>query len=364
MNTNPKQYDAANEDSIDVIELLGSLWKSRKFVLKSTAIFFVLGVMIALLSPVKYSASTVFVPQIGSDVKAPSGLSSLASLAGINLSSSGQSADISPLLYPNLSSNIPFKLQLLSESISSSSNSQIDVKSYLLSQTEGINFIGTVKKYTIGLPGMLFSKTDEINSSQSTLITLTEEQQELLESLSEKFSVSVNEKEGYVSVSAIDKDPVVSAELVRIVTSNLQKEIIKKRLEKVQNNLDFTQKQYNQKKQEFERIQDKLARFKDRNQNISNALFLNELERIQAEYSIAITVVSELANQVESAKLQVNKDTPIFSVIDPVTIPTERETPKRKLIVFIWLFLGVVISSGYVLIKAPILEIIDKISKA
>jgi hypothetical protein len=28
------------------------------------------------------------------------------------------------------------------------------------------------------------------------------------------------------------------------------------------------------------------------------------------------------------------------------------------------LFLGVVISSGFVLIKAPILEIIDKISKA
>ena len=88
------------------------------------------------------------------------------------------------------------------------------------------------------------------------------------------------------------------------------------------------------------------------------------MERIEAEYSIALTVVSELANQVESAKLQVNKDTPIFSVIDPVTIPTERETPKRKLIVLIWLFLGVVVSSGFVLIKAPILEIIDKISKA
>lgn len=363
MNTNPKQYDAANEDSIDVIALLGSLWKSRKFVLKSTAIFFVLGVLIALLSPVKYSASTVFVPQLGSDVKAPSGLSSLASLAGINLSQGSPTGDISPLLYPNLSSNIPFKLQLLTESITSSSNAQIDVKSYLLSQTEGINFIGTIKKYTIGLPGMLFSKSKELTSSQSTLITLTEEQQELLESLSEKYSVSVNEKEGYVSVSAIDKDPVVSAELVRVVTSNLQNEIIKKRLEKVQNNLDFTQKQYDQKKLEFERIQDKLARFKDRNQNISNALFLNELERIEAEYSIALTVVSELANQVESAKLQVNKDTPIFSVIDPVTIPTEREMPKRKLIVLIWLFLGVVISSAFVLIKEPALEIIDKIAK-
>ena len=150
--------------------------------------------------------------------------------------------------------------------------------------------------------------------------------------------------------------------MVRIITANLQDEIIQKRLEKVQNNLDFTQTQYNQKKFEFEKIQDRLARFKDRNQNISSSLFLNELERIQAEYSIALNVVKELAAQVESAKLQVNKDTPIFSVIEPVTVPSERDSPKRTLIVLIWSFLGIIISSGFVLIKDPIAEILKEVA--
>ena len=59
-------------------------------------------------------------------------------------------------------------------------------------------------------------------------------------------------------------------------------------------------------------------------------MFLNELERIQAEYSIALNVVTELATQVESAKLQVSKDTPIFSVIDPVTVPTQKNLSKFK----------------------------------
>lgn len=164
-----------------------------------------------------------------------------------------------------------------------------------------------------------------------------------------------------IAVSALDKNPIVAAELVRIITAILQDEIIQKRLEKVQNNLDFTQTQYNQKKLEFEKIQDRLARFKDRNQNISSSLFLNELERIQAEYSIALNVVTELASQVESAKLQVNKDTPIFSVIEPVTVPTARDSPKRSLIVLIWLFLGVVISSGFVLVKNPVREVLSEI---
>ena len=365
MSTNQDQKHISQDDSIDVIALLATLWQSRKLIVKTILVFLTLGILISLLSPVKYSASTVFVPQLGSEVKAPSGLSSLASLAGINLSSSGQGGgDISPLLYPNLSSNIPFKLTLLSAPITEDTRDTLDVQSYLLSQKSGINILGTIKKYTIGLPGLLLSGDTPTSSSQNGLISLTEEQEELVETLSEKYTVSVNEKEGYVAVSALDKNPVVAAKLVRIITANLQDEIIQKRLEKVQNNLDFTQNQYNQKKLEFEKIQDRLARFKDRNQNISNSLFLNELERIQAEYSIALNVVTELATQVESAKLQVNKDTPIFSVIEPVTVPTEREAPNRKLIVLIWVFLGIVLSSGFILIREPALEIIHKISKS
>ena len=361
MSTNQDQNRISQEDSIDVIALLTTLWQSRKFIVKTILVFLILGVLISLLSPVKYSASTVFVPQLGSEVKAPSGLSSLASLAGINLSSGNQGGDISPLLYPNLSSNIPFKLALLSAPITEDTSDTLDVQFYLLSQKSGINILSTIKKYTIGLPGLLFSSDTNTSSSQSSLISLTEEEEELVEMLSEKYTVSVNEKEGYVAVSALDKNPVIAAELVRIITANLQDEIIQKRLEKVQNNLDFTQNQYNQKKLEFEKIQDRLARFKDRNQNISSSLFLNELERIQAEYSIALNVVTELATQVESAKLRVNKDTPIFSVIDPVTVPTQKEYPKRINIVVLFLFFGFVIASTYILVKQPLKSSWDQI---
>lgn len=363
MKTKNEHINLKDEDSIDIIALLSIIIKSRKFILKCMSVFFVLGVIIAILSPVNYSASTVFVPQASGDVKAPSGLSGLASLAGININSSSQSNDISPMLYPNLSSNIPFKLNLLQQPLKSQKSEVNDLAAYLKRQNSGLNIFGVLKKYTIGLPSLLFHKEVSSIPSKSNLIALSKDQQELIETLSEKYTVTINEKEGYVAVSALDKNPMVAAELVQIVTANLQNEIIQKRLEKVQNNLDFTQSQYDEKKSEFERVQDRLARFKDRNQNISSSLFLNELERIQAEYSIALNVVTELATQVESAKLQVNKDTPIFSVIDPVTVPTRRDSPKRTLIVTIWLFLGVVLSVGFVLVKQPVIEVWNEILK-
>jgi uncharacterized protein involved in exopolysaccharide biosynthesis len=99
----------------------------------------------------------------------------------------------------------------------------------------------------------------------------------------------------------------------------------------------------------------------DNNINISSSLFQNKLSRIESELSIVQSVVQQLASQLEQAKLQVNKDTPVFTTINPVTIPFERSAPKRSLIVLVFSFLGLVISTGYVFIKEPAMEIIKSI---
>jgi uncharacterized protein involved in exopolysaccharide biosynthesis len=85
------------------------------------------------------------------------------------------------------------------------------------------------------------------------------------------------------------------------------------------------------------------------------------LSRIESDLNIAQTVVQQLASQVEQAKLQVNKDTPVFTTIKPVTVPFEKSAPKRSLIVMVFGFLGIIASVGYVLVKEPLIEIIKSI---
>jgi len=58
-----------------------------------------------------------------------------------------------------------------------------------------------------------------------------------------------------------------------------------------------------------------------------------------------------LAKQLETQRLQVKKDTPLFTVLQPVSIPLEKSAPKRALILSVYLFLGFVLSLGYVLVK-------------
>jgi LPS O-antigen subunit length determinant protein (WzzB/FepE family) len=46
-----------------------------------------------------------------------------------------------------------------------------------------------------------------------------------------------------------------------------------------------------------------------------------------------------------------------------VSVPNKRSKPKRTLIVLIYMFLGIIISTGYILAKEPLKEIIQKIKE-
>ena len=162
-------------------------------------------------------------------------------------------------------------------------------------------------------------------------------------------------------MSFFDENKKVSAQVVQTAETLLQEKIIEFKVKSSKELLDFTTRQFNEKKIAFEKLQDDRAVFVDNNINISSSLFQNKLSRIESELSIAQTVVQQLASQVEQAKLQVNKDTPVFTTIKPVTVPFEKSAPKRSLIVMVFGFLGIIASVGYVLVKEPLIEIIKSI---
>ena len=137
-------------------------------------------------------------------------------------------------------------------------------------------------------------------------------------------------------MSFTDENKNVAAQITSFAQSMLQEKIIEFKIKSSKELLDFTIEQYNQKKYAFEALQDERAIFVDKNINISSSLYQNKLNRIESELSIAQSVVQQLATQVEQAKLKVNKDTPVFTTIKPVSIPYERSAPSRSLIVMVF----------------------------
>ena len=352
------------EDSIDIIALLKTVWSGRKLVVKSVAVFFIIGCIVALCSPVIYTSETTFVPQTSDDqMSAPKGLGSLAGLVGIDLNSASSSNDsyLSPLLYSKIADSEEFSVNLLKEQLINLEGEALTIKDYLTKDAGGFNLIGFIKKYTIGLFSSDSSEAGLVNSALDNYNFISIEDFKVINSLKEKFSIELNDKEGYIKVIATDEDAFVSTQLVSLVTKNLQSRIIALRTNKIKERLDYSKEQYDDKRSEFENLQNRVAQFKDSNKNISTALFLSELEKLQSEYTLQQNILMTLASEYNQNKIKLNKDTPIFSVIDEVNVPNGRSAPKRSMIVIIWVFLGFVLAVGYLLAKTPVMKLVSEL---
>jgi len=366
MSTPENLPQVFEDDSIDLIALLKQIYQGRRFIILSAVAAAVLGVVVALATPNTYTSGATFIPQTGGDSKPSSSLSGLASLAGISLGGMGGGSDIPPTLYPQIISSVPYKLDLLDEAIEV--EGQTTILSDYLADDSGSSVLGTIKKYTIGLPGMILSALrgstpETVSAAEDELYQISEDDRKLFEALNTKLVLSLNEKEGFVTLEFSDENKYIAAQVAERAKELLQERIIEFKNQSARELLDFTTKQYQENKSSYETLQDSIAIFKDQNLNISSSLYQNRLDRLERELNIASSVVEQLASQVEQAKLQVNKDTPVFTIIEPVTVPFERSAPKRSLIVVIWTFLGVVLSTGYILVKDPAKEIFASIKE-
>ncbi len=358
-------YANNEENSIDIIATIKKIWIARKLVIKVSIYFFLIGCIVALFSPVEYTSQTTFVPQVsGDDMSTNSKLGSLASLAGINLNATEVTSDsyLSPLVYKNIVNSEEFSLGLIGEEIINSNAKKFTIKEYLLSNENYINFnpIGFIKKYTIGL--FLKKEFSEVDSDiMQNYNFISDEDFEILNSFKEKFSIELNEKEGYIRVRASDENAFISAQLVEKITKRLQSKIIEIRTNKIKERLEYSKEQYEIKQAEFDLLQKKLAEFKDSNKSISTASFRSELQKLESEYQLQQNILINLASEYNNNKIKLNKDTPIFSVIDEVSVPNKRSKPRRSFLVMIYVFLGLSVSIGFVLGKDYVINLIEEI---
>jgi len=203
----------------------------------------------------------------------------------------------------------------------------------------------------------LNTENDKINSD----LYVSELENDCFEIIDEIISVNVNLKDGFISLSATLPVAEYSTNLTINAKEILQEIIINNKIESANQSLIFSQQQLKEKKLIFDEIQAKLAYFSDSNLNSVNSFVINERDKLEAEFQIINAVVTELSKQVEQVKLQVSKDTPVFSTIKEAVIPNKRTSPKRTQLVIIFGFIGVVISTVFILTKDILFDVFNEV---
>ncbi len=354
------------DQEIDLIEIVLNLWHKRKFIIKVTVVFACVGIFYALTRPVEYTATCMMVPQTSSK-SVNSSLGGLAAMAGIDLNLGSSSGELlSPVIYPEILSSIPFQKELMQTPVKFAKYDQpVKLLDYFTDKEyQKISLLGVIKKYTIGLPGVIIgafkSKKEPLVVSSpvsSSIQVLTEEERVCMRILTHLVTLQLNEKNRSVSLSAKMPEPYAAAQLAAAAQLLLQKYVTKFKIQKVQSNLDFVEERYEEARQKFETSQKALAAFRDANRNVVSALARTQEETLTNEYNLAFAIYSELSKQREQVGIQVKEITPMFTVIEPVTVPTDPSAPKRGFIYVVFVFMGGFVGAGWVIIRPVVIQI-------
>lgn len=357
----PQQY-SDYEDEVNLLTLVKAIFLDVRTIKKITFAFGLIGFMIAIISPKQYTSSVVVKPILSeSSANIGGGLGGLAAMAGIKIGDSGSTTEIHPTLYPKIIESYDFQKKIMESLIYVESHgSEMSFEKYF---TEVYNpgLIGIIKRQFSVLVSSL--KTDKEVSYAGGFHIITDVDEEIRSFIAKQITLNVDEKEGFVSLSASMPESLSAAQLVSNAQNILQGMVISHKIKKAEEDLNFIEERFRENKRGFEKSQNNLAKLRDANKNVFTAIAQTDLQRLQAEYELAFQVYSELAKQLESQKIQVKENTPVFVVLQEAVVSLKPSSRSKIISTFLYILLGLAFGILIVYIKIMFPEIKEKLNE-
>ncbi|MBR3976398.1 MAG: hypothetical protein IKJ95_01055 [Bacteroidaceae bacterium] len=340
----------------DLLKAAGQIFSKWKFVAVVTVCFALLGVIIAVSTVKSYTSEVVVAPEASSSSFSSSGLGSLASMVGVDLSMAEGDDALYPLLYPDIVRSLPFAVSLFQVNVKTLDES-VDTTFYSyyknFQKRTWLDGVKDAPKMAIAWVRKLFSSKDgnRAGSADFNPYNLSEEQTIMVDRLNGAIDIFVDKKTNVITISFTDRDPRVAAIMAETIMERLQKEITGYRTKKSVDDCNYIEKMYLEAKDSLEVSQKRYASFLDRNRNVTNEHVLVEKERLESDKNLKTTLYTQWAQQLQLARAKVQEKTPVFVTLKPAVIPAQASSMGRAAMVVMYAFIGFVIAVARVLLK-------------
>ncbi len=291
-----------------------------------------------LFTDVEYeSKAEVLISQKASE---NSTLAGMGGMLGVNIPQVSVSSDFSPEMYEDIVLSDAFLSDLLAEKvpINVSGKDSTTLEDFLINNIplpyyKSIKFISGVnvsipksikkKNYvnknrsslvdSVITPGMLFSV------KVPPIVKLGGDRLSSISNLKSRILVNFEEKECKVSVRM--PDAFISAITCQLVLKKLIDYITFQKTHKQQNNIRFLESRYSEAESNYKLAQQRLAGFKDNSLGAIFQSFQSREQVLNNDVTLTFTLFNQIATQLEQAKIELKKETPVFSFLKPINVP-------------------------------------------
>ena len=319
---------------LSVLDGLYVLAKHRRMIVLLTLIGIGLGVVVAITTPAEYTSSAVLMRE----TQRESSGGSLAALRGLGLNLGESQSGLTIEAYPNVLESHEVRFILLEESFPLASGERITFLEYARN---------TVPSSLGGRLSSLFGSKGEgrgvggtILAADTLSVAYTYEQQKAMETMSGMMSVDADAKTGLMTVSVAAQDPVLAASLAGRLVEELQTRVQSLLTQKAREDYEFIRERTEEAEADLRSARALLARFEDRNRGLTSPPLLAERDRLRQEVRFATDVFSQYQSELKQAEIDVQRASPVITVLDRPVVPLLPTRPRRKVIVLIGALFG------------------------
>ena len=338
--------------SIDFMKIFKDLLKYKKLYYKVLGIAAVVAVIYTLSLPNYYKVTVKLSPELNSR-RSTNSLASMASAFGVNLrgAAANTTEALFPTLYPDLMNSVAFHTTLFPIKIHRDKEDSLMTYYDYLAKGQKAPWWSEARGAVMNAVFSLFTSEKKKEKETVDPFRRTKKQAAIANSMKKRIVCDVDNKTMVITIDVVDQDPLICATMADSVQQRLQDFITDYRTKKARNDLEFSRKAYDEAKQRYEQASRRYANYADANQRVFLEAVRSEQNKLNQELMIQQQVYSQASAQLQQAEMEVQKDTPAFTVLEPATVPVKKAGPARAKMCIIFLFLAFLGTTAYALYK-------------
>lgn len=354
--------DTSSDDEVSLIDLIKTIRDGKRIIFFTTLFFFAIGLFSYLFSAREYVSDAIMI-QEQRQTGTTNHLLRQFGGGGIN---EMRDEGLPTSLYPDIISSADFMVEVV--------NHEVDFSTFG-NKMSALHYFNEVYEeplteraatalvdYTIKLPVTLYRGVRNLfRSAESDLVleegdlqeidarflTLDRDQRRAIREVSDRFDIGMSG--GLITFTMQMPDPKAAAELNHYIVEKLQDYVISYRIQKYRQNLEFVERQMEDARERYEEAQLALARFNDRNVNITTAVARTQQEDLQNRRNITYNVYNNLAQELEQARIRLQEETPAFNILQKPSLPHNVQG-RSEFVLILTIFMGLVLGTFLVFI--------------
>lgn len=351
MNNQNNTYIKEQTDitDIDLLALCKKLINHRKRIYISIGIGLIIGLIISFSLPKQYKVEVLLSPESGTSKSSNmAGIASMLGMGGVGLSEDA----VNVSLFPEIIKTTPFVLEMLQTPLLTETDEKMLLYDFLDTQRKPWwRYITAFPGQVIGGISSLFKDKKEYIEVDSIInpFKLTKEQNAKINAIKGILNAETDETTKMTKVSVVLQDPVAAALVADSAVVKLQRYITDYRTRKAQEDYNYLTKISIETEKEYLKAQNEYSQFMDANKNVVLQTVRAEGERLRNAAASKYQIYSQMETQRQLARAKVQEAKPVFAVVEPATVPLFPSSPKKMMILVVFVFLAVVVESAWIL---------------